>query len=144
LQRTQTENEILKATASASPPRHHTPTFVDNPSMLSSSRATKSVSPDSEPSLDHARLANGLLSTEASTSSHTSPQSDSSHLLSTSATWDLLQSHPLYLRGALNIGEVCERLKHMARCNGTGPVFDEHDVRAVIEEVGGDGNDQLI
>jgi AP-1-like factor len=144
LQRTQTENEILKATASSSPPRHHTPTFVDNPSMLSSSRATKSVSPDSEPSLDHARLANGLLSTESSTSSHTSPQSDSSHLLSTSATWDLLQSHPLYLRGALDIGEVCERLKHMARCNGTGPVFDEHDVRAVIEEVGGDGNDQLI
>lgn len=32
----------------------------------------------------------------------------------------------------------------MARCNGTGPVFDEHDVMAVIEEVGGDGNDQLI
>lgn len=144
LQRTQTENEILKATASASPPRHHTPSFVDNPSMLSSSHSTKSVSPDSEPSLDRSRLANGLLSTESSVSSHTSPQSDSSHLLSTSATWDLLQSHPLFRQGALDIGQVCERLKHMARCNGTGPVFDEHDVMAVIEEVGGDGNDQLI
>lgn len=56
----------------------------------------------------------------------------------------MLQSHPLYVRGALDIGEVCERLKHMARCDGMGPVFDEHDVRAVIEEVGSDGNDQLI
>lgn len=112
--------------------------------MLSSSHSTKSVSPDSEPALDRSRLANGLLSTESSVSSHTSPQSDRSHLLSTSATWDLLQSHPLYMRGALDIGQVCERLKHMARCNGTGPVFDEHDVMAVIEEVGGDGNDQLI
>jgi AP-1-like factor len=144
LQRTQTENEILKATASSSPPRHHPPSFVDDPSMLSSSRSTKSASSDDEPSLDRARLSNGLLSTESSVSSHTSPQSDTSHLLSASATWDLLQSHPLYVRGALNIGEVCERLKHMARCDGMGPVFDEHDVRAVIEEVGSDGNDQLI
>lgn len=144
LQRTQTENEILKATASSSPARNHPPGFVDDPTTLSSSRSTKSTSSDDEPQLDQSRLASGILSTETTTSSHTSPQSDSSHLLSASATWDLLQSHPLFAQGALDIGQVCERLKHLARCDGSGPVFDEHDVRAVIEQVGSDGNDSLI
>lgn len=32
----------------------------------------------------------------------------------------------------------------MVRCEETGPVFDERDVRRVIEEVGRDGNDELI
>lgn len=111
---------------------------------MSASRSTDSNSSDDEPQLDRTRLANGLLSTETTTSSQTSPQSDSSHLLSAGATWDLLQSHPLYAQGALDIGRVCERLKGLARCDGTGPMFDEHDVRAVIEEVGSDGNDSLI
>lgn len=65
-------------------------------------------------------------------------------MLSASATWDLLQSHPLYLQNALDIGEVCERLKSLARCDGMGPVFDEQEVRAAIEEIGSRGNDELI
>lgn len=154
LQRTQTENEILKATASASSPTRHQhnlhrpPSFVDDPSTLpSSARSTKSVSSssvsDEEPNLDRARLANGLLSTESSASSQTSPRSDT-NLLSARETWDLLQSHPLCLQGALDIGEICERLKHLARCDGVGPVFSEDDVRRVIEEVGSRGNDELL
>lgn len=111
--------------------------------MIQSSRSTKSVSSDDEPSLDRTRLANGLLSTESSQSSRTSPQVDS-HLLSAGATWDLLQSHPLYVQGALDVGEVLEKLKHMARCDGTGPMFDEDDVRRLIEQVGSRGNDELI
>lgn len=146
LQRTQTENEILKATASSSPRRHHPPSFVDDPSSLGGSRSTtaKSVSSasssDGEPSLDRVRLANGLLSTQ---SSGTSPRSDS-HLLSAGATWDLVQSHPLYARETLDIGEVFERLRSLARCDGMGPMFDEDDVRRVIEEVGARGSDELM
>lgn len=65
-------------------------------------------------------------------------------MLSASATWDLLQSHPLYLSGAVDIGEVCERLKKMAKCEGMGPMFEEDEVRKVIEEVGTSGADELI
>lgn len=145
LQRVQTENEILRATASSSPTANHPPSFVDDPSLLPASRQTKanSISQNSNPSFDSVRLANGLLSTEPS-SFHTSPQQGEGHLLSASETWDLLQSHPLYLSGAVDIGEVCERLKKMARCEGKGPMFEEEEVRKVIDEVGRSGGDELI
>lgn len=146
LQRAQTENEILRATASSSPTSNHPPGFVDDPSLLPSSRQSKtSTSRAEEPHFDSTRLANGLLSTGSPSSSKTgsSPGQDS-HLLSASATWDLLQSHPLYLSGAVDIGEVCERLKKMARCDGMGPMFEEEEVRKVIEEVGRSGGDELI
>ena len=145
LQRAQTENEILRATASSSPTANHPPGFVDDPSLLPSSRQSKSSpSRPDQPHLDSARLANGLLSTESSSSIKGSSPGHESHLLSASATWDLLQSHPLYLSGAVDIGEVCERLKKMARCDGMGPMFEEQEVRKVIEEVGRSGGDELI
>lgn len=145
LQRAQTENEILRATASASPTANP-PGFVDDPSLLPSSRSRQaSKSQSDEPNFDSARLANGLLSTEPSLTSRSgrSPRGES-HLLSASATWDLLQSHPLYRSGAVDIGEVCERLKKMARCEGMGPMFEEGEVRKVIEDVGRSGGDELI
>ncbi|KAF2720379.1 hypothetical protein K431DRAFT_321093 [Polychaeton citri CBS 116435] len=141
LQRAQTENEILRATASSSPGSHsNPPSFVDDPSLLPQSRTVKNS--DDELQLDPARLANGLLSTESSP--RTALSDGSGHLLSASATWDLLQSHPLYLSGAVDIGEVCERLKKLARCEGLGPMFEEDEVRKVIEEVGRSGSDELI
>lgn len=147
LQRAQTENEILRATASSSPTSNHPPGFVDDPSLLPHSRQSKrSPAARDEPQFDPARLANGLLSTGSpSPGKFSSPSSGSeSQLLSASATWDLLQSHPLYLSGAVDIGEVCERLKKMARCDGMGPMFEEDEVRKVIEEVGRSGGDELI
>lgn len=146
LQRAQTENEILRATASSSPTANHPPSFVDDPSLLPASRPVKPSSmQNSNSSFDSTRLANGLLSTEPSAlhKHGTSPPNDG-HLLSASATWDLLQSHPLYLSGAVDIGEVCERLKKMARCDGMGPMFEEEEVRKVIDEVGRSGGDELI
>ena len=99
-----------------------------------------------EPHFDTSRLANGLLSTGSSTPKTFSSLGSrtESHLLSASATWDLLQSHPLYLSGAVDIGEVCERLKKMARCEGTGPLFEEEEVRKIIEEVGRSSDDESI
>lgn len=147
LQRAQTENEILRATASSSPTANHPPSFVDDPSLLPASRPIKpSTAQNSNPPFDSTRLANGLLSTETSTlmNKHGTSKAKDGHLLSASATWDLLQSHPLYLSGAVDIGEVCERLKKMARCDGMGPMFDEEEVRKVIEEVGRSGGDELI
>ena len=145
LQKAQTENEILRATAAASSPtRHHPPGFVDDPTLLPSTRSTRTTFAESEPAMDPTRLANGLLSTESSASGRPSPLLHESNMLSASATWDLLQSHPLYLQGAVDIGEVCERLKKMARCEGMGPMFEEEEVRRVIEEVGRSGSDELM
>ncbi|KAK4543448.1 hypothetical protein LTR36_005591 [Oleoguttula mirabilis] len=145
LQRAQTENELLRATTSPSPTSNHPPGFVDDPSLLPQSRQAKGSPSFDEPRFDTARLANGLLSTASSSpSKYSSPSGSDSHLLSASATWDLLQSHPLYLSGAVDIGEVCERLKKMARCDGMGPMFEEDEVRKVIDEVGRSGGDELI
>lgn len=146
LQRAQTENEILRATASSSPTTNHPPGFVDDPSLLPSSRQSKNhPSRTGEPKFDAVGLSNGLVSTSSSSSGKNSatPEGEG-HLLSASATWDLLQSHPLYLSGAVDIGEVCERLKKMARCDGMGPMFEEEEVRKVIEEVGRSAGDELI
>jgi len=144
LQRAQTENEILRATASSSPTGNHPPSFVDDPSLLPASKSGRpALSRDNTQLYDSTSLANGLLSKESSTLNKHGTKSDR-HLLSASATWDLLQSHPLYLSGAVDIGEVCERLKKMARCEGMGPMFAEEEVRKVIEEVGRSGGDELI
>lgn len=55
-------------------------------------------------------------------------------LLDAGATWDLIQSHELFKRGQIDIGDVTERLKGMAQCNGQGPAFKEGQVRKAIEE----------
>lgn len=67
-----------------------------------------------------------------------------SRRLDAGATWDLLQNHPLFLSGAVDVGEVCEKLKKLARCDGSGPVFDEAQVRRIIEDVAKTTSDELI
>lgn len=65
-------------------------------------------------------------------------------LLDASATWDLIQAHELFTRGQVDIGDVTERLKGMAQCNGQGPAFKEGQVRQAIEESAAIGRDELI
>ena len=60
------------------------------------------------------------------------------------ATWDLIQSHPLVKQGLVDIADVCERLRGMARCDGQGPVFEERAVWRVVEESRRGGGDELI
>lgn len=66
-------------------------------------------------------------------------------LLGPGATWDYIQAHELFRKGLVDVGDVCERLKKMARCDGQGPIFLESDVRRAISEsaVAG-GRDELI
>ncbi|KAL2014181.1 hypothetical protein VTN00DRAFT_1706 [Thermoascus crustaceus] len=65
-------------------------------------------------------------------------------LLDAGATWDMIQGHELFKRGLVDIGDVCERLKGVARCDGQGPVFEESVVRRAIEESVAGGSDELI
>lgn len=60
------------------------------------------------------------------------------------ATWDLIQSHTLVKQGLVDIADVCERLRGMARCNGNGPVFEEQAVWKAVEESRRGGGDELI
>jgi len=66
-------------------------------------------------------------------------------LLAAGATWDYIQQHELFQKGLVDVGDVCERLKKLARCDGQGPVFEEGDIRMAIKEsaVAG-GRDELI
>lgn len=67
-------------------------------------------------------------------------------LLGAGATWDYIQSHELFRKGLVDVGDVCERLKNLARCDGqSGPVFQESDVRkAIAESAVAGGRDELI
>ena len=56
----------------------------------------------------------------------------------------MIQAHEMYKRGLVDVGDVCERLKNCAKCDGQGPVFEEGDVRRVIEESVAGGSDELI
>ena len=65
-------------------------------------------------------------------------------LLSSGATWDHIQSHPLFKRGLVDIAAVSERLKGTAECDGTGPAFEESGINRAIEESAASGRDELI
>lgn len=64
-------------------------------------------------------------------------------LLDVGATWDFIQSHELFKLGQVDIGDVTERLKGLAQCNGQGPAFKEGQIRRAIEESAAD-RDELI
>jgi hypothetical protein len=125
---------------------------VDDPHSMSSRSSTSSKSITSED--DH--FTANRSSPAGSASSLTAPQSDNpnprttehtsrTRKLTPHAAWEILQSHPLFARGALDISLVCERLKQLARSDDVtgGPMFDEDEVRAAVEEMVRDGEDDL-
>lgn len=65
-------------------------------------------------------------------------------LLATGAAWELIQSHELYRRGLVDIGEVSDRLKDKVLCDGSGPTFAESEIIKAIEESVGAAGDELI
>jgi len=155
LARANTENEILRATSGSSSngpapflldadrddldslnvtpgPLGYTPT--DYSSKL---KATKDRTTEWSPNCKWAQF--GTLSTLAVDEENGEP------LYSAGQTWDYIQAHELFKRGLVDVGDVCERLKKMARCHGQGPVFQEGDIRRAISEsaVAG-GRDELI
>lgn len=56
----------------------------------------------------------------------------------------MIQSHVLVKEHLADVGDICERLKGHARCDGQGPVFEEGRVLAAIKESVAGGNDELI
>ncbi|KAF2420990.1 hypothetical protein EJ08DRAFT_673061 [Tothia fuscella] len=122
LQRATTENEILRASSrpnsTISPAQHHSPAHNLDPG-------------DGNPDPGY-------------TSVPLMPGESDGVMLPAGATWDLIQSHPLVRQGFVDIADVCERLRGAARCDGTGPVFSEREVRRAVEESRRAGGDELI
>lgn len=155
LARANTENEILRATSGSSS-NGPTPFLLDvdrddldninatpgplgyTPTDYSSKlRATRDGTTEWSPNSKWAQF--GTLTTVAVDEENGEP------LYSAGQTWDYIQSHELFKKGLVDVGDVCERLKKMARCDGQGPVFQEGDIRKAIDEsaVAG-GRDELI
>ncbi|KIM98318.1 hypothetical protein OIDMADRAFT_128523, partial [Oidiodendron maius Zn] len=56
--------------------------------------------------------------------------------LAAGATWDYISAHPLFKQGLVDVGDVSERLKGVAKCDGLGPVFEEKEIiNAIMKSV---------
>ncbi|KAK3393132.1 hypothetical protein B0H63DRAFT_11235 [Podospora didyma] len=133
LQRVSTENEILRATSlvggsAGSPASNATPT---------------TTGPMSYNPKDF--YSNVLQNHANKTPSHRIVTSDDGErLLAAGATWDLIINHELFKRGRVDIGDVSERLKPLAKCDGQGPVFEESAIIEAIEKSVASGSDELL
>lgn len=65
-------------------------------------------------------------------------------LLAAGATWDFIINSEQYKRGLVDVGDVSERLKSRARCDGQGPVFEERVIVEAIEQSVASGSDELL
>ncbi|WYZ39198.1 hypothetical protein EsH8_III_001112 [Colletotrichum jinshuiense] len=131
MQKISTENEILRATSSmtghhssASPEPRTTGPMHYNPKDF----YTDLLAPHNNKTPSH-RVA---------------ISSDGERLLAAGATWDFIISHPLFKRGLVDVGDVSERLKNQARCDGQGPVFSERCILDAIEGSVASGSDELL
>lgn len=153
LARATTENEILRATSGSSA-NGPTPFLLDadrddldsitpgplgyTPTDYSSKlRATKDGTTEWSPNAKWAQFGIPIVNPV--------DEENGEPLYTAGQTWDYIQSHELFSKGLVDVGDVCERLKKMARCDGQGPVFQEGDIRRAIQEsaVAG-GRDELI
>ena len=144
LDRLATQNEILRATS--------TPKRLPGQQHLHLDR--ESSDPDSlavGPMIYSPRTFNAAFAHDGVTSkdepiSHRIAVSSitGERLLATGAAWDLIRNHDLYRRGMIDLGEVVDRLREKAICDGSGPSFPESEVLKAIEESVGVPGDELI
>ncbi|KAN0110714.1 hypothetical protein V8E51_007101 [Hyaloscypha variabilis] len=129
LQKAATENEILKATAAHPHRGHSEPLPTAGPMRYSPTDFYTEV----------------LHAHENKTPSHRIVTSDTGErLLAAGATWDYIIKHPLYIKGLVDVGDVSDRLKKVAKCDGQGPVFEEREIIDAIEKSVASGSDELL
>lgn len=151
LQRAKTENEILRATSStgrrgsagSGGSREGSPD-EDQLRVEAEKDAYTTVSQGARGSGSPSGAGGGGMGAAAAATA-TAAAGRTHHLLGASQTWDLIQAHPLVRSGAVDVADVCERLRTAARCDGQGPVFEETAIYRVIEEESSrGGGDALI
>lgn len=140
LQRLSTENEILRATSAAgltptsssrtgrmttNKDQHH----HQHPMMPASVTGPMKYSPaDFYNSIIQAHR-DKMPAHRMTVSEHTGER-----LLGARATWDLIQNHPLFKQGLVDVAQVSDRLKKVVQCDGQGPAFEERCILDAIEE----------
>lgn len=135
MQKVNTENEILRATASLQGAGAGSPG--------SNGHTPLTAGPMQYNPRDF--YTNVLENHENKTPSHRIVTSDAGEkLLAAGATWDLIINHDLFKRGLVDVGDVSERLKNQAKCDGQGPVFEERAILQAIEESVASGSDELL
>ncbi|KAI0476096.1 hypothetical protein GGR56DRAFT_674599 [Xylariaceae sp. FL0804] len=137
LQKISTENEILRATNNVAT------AAVQNGSMSPPGGIPTTTGPLQFNPTD---FYSDLLQNHANkTPSHRVVESPGGErLLAAGATWDYIINHELFKKGLVDVGDVSERLKSQAKCDGQGPVFEERAIlRAIVESVAS-GSDELL
>ena len=133
LQRSQTDNEILRATRAPflneTPPR-----IIDYSQVSQRADVNDRDFEDTDFSPERSGVGSGSARALIAQPGY----------LSAAATWNLLQVHPLLMSGAVDVQDVCDRLKRLARYEGSGPVFEEAVVRKVFEEMAITNGDDLL
>ncbi|KAH6697055.1 bZIP transcription factor [Plectosphaerella plurivora] len=131
MQKMSTENEILRATSSMpGGPHSHSP-------------EPRTTGPMQYNPTDF--YSDLLAKHNNKTPSHRVVTSDDGErLLAAGATWDFIINHESFRRGLVDVGDVSERLKHQARCDGQGPVFAERSILDAIEASIASGSDELL
>jgi hypothetical protein len=137
MQKVHTENEILRATASLQGAGGH------SPGSNGGHHSPLTAGPMSYNPKDF--YSNVLENHDNKTPSHRIVTSDAGEkLLAAGATWDLIINHDLFKRGLVDVGDVSERLKNQAKCDGQGPVFEERAILQAIEQSVASGSDELL
>lgn len=143
LDRLATQNEILRATTTPMKLSYHEAAQNQRASSASPARKVLSSGPMIySPSTFNSAFSDhgdGPVSHRIQISAQTGER-----LLATGAAWELIQSHELYRRGLVDIGEVSDRLKDKVLCDGSGPTFAESEVIKAIEDSVGAAGDELI
>ncbi|KAH6888050.1 hypothetical protein B0T10DRAFT_66271 [Thelonectria olida] len=131
LQKMSTENEILRATSQVGG-MHKNSISSDHASGFMRFNSTEFYS-------------NVLQNHSNKTPSHRIVTADDGErLLAAGATWDFIINHDLFKKGLVDVGDVSDRLKHCARCDGQGPVFSERSIVMAIEQSVASGTDDLL
>lgn len=131
MQKITTENEILRATST-----------LNGQNSLSPEPAQTTGPQRYNPTDFYSDLL--ASHTEKTPSHRIAVAEDGERLLAAGATWDLIINHEAFKRGLVDVGDVSERLKNQAKCDGQGPVFPERVILEAIEASVASGSDELL
>jgi len=134
-----TENERLR--------RNIEKTAIENEILRTMSSINANLTPRTAPFTSSSTdfYLDVLLNHDNKTPSHRVAVSASGErLLSPGATWDLIVNHDAFKRGLVDVLSVNKGLKHQAKSDGQGPVFEESAILTAIRQSIRSGSDELI
>ncbi|KAI2639289.1 hypothetical protein GGS21DRAFT_506894 [Xylaria nigripes] len=134
MQKMSTENEILRATSSA---------HVQNARVSSSSPVSDITTGPMQYNSDDF-YSHLLQNHQNKNRSHRIVEAGGQRLLAAGATWDYIINHELFKKGLIDVGDVSDRLKFQAQCDGQGPVFPESVILQAIMESVASSSDELL